>query len=170
LTTNKPNPHFFNQPPLTLQKILNFISGTAHPAVRLTDLPADVDQEVMANTRLAVIVRADQLEDAGDLVSHAALTVLGQFKKLYKRRDPSLKLWEGGGQRIEVRIASSESVLVAVQEAARANNISTHTFAGKFGGEAAAAVAGKGKERSLMVIGPAEKSKVWNIVGRLELA
>lgn len=127
----------------------------------------------MRNTRLAVIVRADELEDAGDLVSHAALTVLGQFKKLYKRRDPSLKLWEGGGQRIEVRIASSESVLVAVQEAARSNGISTHTFAGKIGATGAvsgAAATGKGKERSLMVIGPAEKSKVWNVVGRLELA
>ena len=122
----------------------------------------------MTNTRLAVIVRADELQDAGELVSHAALTVLGQFKKLYKRRDPSLKLWEGGGQRIEVRIASSESVLVAVQEAARAAGIPTHTFAGKVG--AAAAAAGKGKERSLMVIGPADKSKVWNIVGRLEQA
>jgi len=129
--------------------------------------------ERMGNTRLAVIVRADELEDAGDLVSHAALTVLGQFKKLYKRRDPNLKLWEGGGQRIEVRIASSESVLIAVQEAARSNGISTHTFAGKVGSSGAvagAASTGKGKERSLMVIGPAEKSKVWDVIGRLELA
>jgi len=128
----------------------------------------------MSNTRLAVIVRADELKDPGDLVSHAALTVLGQFKKLFKRRDPSLKLWEGGGQRMEVRIASSESVLIAVQEAARSSGISTHTFAGKVGATsgmvAGAAATGKGKERSLMVIGPAEKSKLWNVVGRLELA
>jgi peptidyl-tRNA hydrolase len=139
--------------------------GSAHPAARTSDLPEDADPDAMANIRLAIIVRADELKDAGELVSHAALTVLGQFKKLYKRRDPSLKLWEGGGQRIEVRIASSESVLVAAQEAARATGIPTHTFAGIING-----AAGKGKERSLMVIGPAEKSRVHNIIGRLEQA
>jgi hypothetical protein len=125
----------------------------------------------MNNTRLAVIVRADELEDAGELVAHAALTVLGQFKKLYKRRDPNLKLWEGGGQRIEVRIASSESVLVAVQEAARASGISTHTFAGKFPtGDDTSGKITQGKERRLMVIGPSSKEKVLHVVGRLEQA
>lgn len=116
----------------------------------------------MANTRLAVVLRADELQDAGGLVAHAALTVLGHFKKLYKRRDPSLKLWEGGGQRMEVRIASSEAVLVAVQEAARSAGLATHTFAGR---------PGQGrKERSLMVVGPADKAALDAVVGRLEQA
>lgn len=115
----------------------------------------------MANTRLAIVLRQDELNDAGELVCHASRTVLGHFKKLYKRRDANLKLWEGGGQRMEVRVASNDSVMVAIQQTARGAGIPTHTFAGK---------PGQPRQRSLMVVGPADKSKLWEIVGRLEEA
>lgn len=53
------------------------------------------------------------------------------FKKLYKRRDPGWKVWELTGQKLEVLLATSEDELMAVQAAARAAGLPTHTFAGE---------------------------------------
>ena len=148
------------------QPTLHFISLFALAAfnsngIRTTGLPEDADPADMANYRLAIVLRADALQDAGGLVVSASRSILGQFKKLYKRKDPNLKLWEGGGQRIEVRIASSEGVLVAVQEAARGAGLPSHCFAG---------IHGQPKKRSVMVVGPAVKEKLWDVVGKLEEA
>ena len=135
--------------------------GDAASSIAPSESAEEADPAVLANTRLAIILRQDELNDAGELVCHASRTVLGQFKKLYKRRDPKLKLWEAGGQRMEVRVASNDSVMVAIQQTARAAGIPTHTFAGK---------QSENKQRSLMVVGPADKAKLWEIVGRLEQA
>lgn len=52
--------------------------------------------------RLALLVRTDVALSRAELAEHAARTVLGQFKKQHKRRDPHLRPWEEGGHRMQV--------------------------------------------------------------------
>lgn len=108
--------------------------------------------------RLGLVVREDTLNHQGRLITQAARTVLGHFKKLYKRKDPILKHWEYGGQHMEVRVALNEDVLEAVQARARSKTIPTHTFAGR---------PGEKKERSVIVVGPATDEALSSIISML---
>lgn len=134
-------------------------AGTAN-SQRTSNLPEDADPDSLSNYRLAIVLRVDQLQHPSSLVAHSCRTILGLFKKLYKRKDLNLKLWEGGGQRIEVRVASSEAVLLAVQETARRHGIPTHAFADP--------TESGGKQRSIIAVGPAEKNLLWSVVGPLQ--
>ena len=104
------------------------------------------------------MIREDTLNQRGKLITQAARTVLGQFKKLYKRKDPGLKHWDHGGQPMEVRVALNEEVLEAVQARARSKTISTHTFVGR---------PGEKKTRSVIVVGPTSEQALSSVIGKL---
>ena len=108
--------------------------------------------------KVAIVVRADTATDLSMLVDISSRTLLGQFKKLYKRRDPSLKEWESEGQPIIVHQAANEDVLIAVQAAARERIIPTHTFVTR---------RERGKDRRALVVGPAPSEELLSVVGNL---
>lgn len=111
------------------------------------------------NVKMAVIVRQDVPMAATRIVQHAAWTVLGMFKKLYKRRDPLLKSWDMGGERLEVLLAPSEDELMEVQAKARALGLPTHTFAGRDRSR---------KQRTVMAIGPTDAATLQQVTGHLK--
>ena len=148
---------------LTLSLFFQNHAGAHSPGMRGIELPPGTGMEDALATKVAVVLLNAALEDPADAISHTSVTVLAQFKKCYKRRDPALKLWEAGGHKMDVRVASSEAVLLAVQAAARQAGVGTHVFAGQRGG-----VDGSGKQRSIVVLGPADKAVLKTIVGRLE--
>ena len=100
------------------------------------------------------------LQDLPRLVDVSSRTLLGQFKKLYKRRDDSLKEWEASGHHMKVVQASDQSVLLSIQTAARQHAIPTHTFATRH--------ASQGKDRSAIIVGPSTPDIIDNLIGSLE--
>lgn len=153
--------HFWEVPrlPHNHANSSSHLSEEIAPGIKASDIPPGFTIDDAFNTKLAIVIRSDALSEPSAVISHASRTVLGQFKKLWKRRDPVLRLWEAGGQRMEIRVASNEDVLMAVQLAARTRGVATHTFAGR-GAE-------YGKSRSVTVVGPADKDVLATIVGRL---
>lgn len=110
---------------------------------------------------LAIVVRSDLTNDLSKLVDISSRTLLGQFKKLYKRRDIALRQWEEtSGHAMTVYTCSSQDVLTSVQSAARALAVPTHTFVNK--------TPTHGKSRSAIVVGPVHWDKLQDIVGKLE--
>ena len=111
---------------------------------------------------VAIVVRSDLTDDLSKLVDISSRTLLGQFKKLYKRRDSALRQWEEtSGHAITVYTCSSQDVLTSVQTAARAMTVPTHTFVNK--------TPTHGKSRSAIVVGPVGWDKLQDIVGKLEI-
>jgi peptidyl-tRNA hydrolase len=143
----------------------NIFADQFVPGVPGIDLPPGTDSATLRNWKLIIVARNDVIDDPGAFANESSITVLQHFKKLYKRRDPVLKLWEGGRHRMEVRSASSEDVLAAVYAAAKKAGLPTHTFAGRAPGQQQSVA---GKDRRLMVVGPAEKERLHEIVGRLQ--
>ena len=125
----------------------------------------DIDENEAKNWKIAIIARDDVISSPATLAMEASVTVLQHFKKLYKRRDPALKMWEAGRHRMEFRSARTDDVLAAVQSAARGSLIATHTCSGRVPGVGNGR---NGRDRRLMVIGPTESSRLHEIVGRLE--
>lgn len=125
---------------------------------------SQIDENEAKNWKIAIIARSDIVAEPGTLATEAAITLLQHFKKLYKRRDSSLKLWEAGRHKMEFRTARTDDVLAAVQMTARGALIGTHTLSGRVPGISSQG----GRDRRLMIVGPAESDRLHEIVGRLE--
>jgi hypothetical protein len=77
---------------------------------------------------LHIIILDEVVQHPSTLVEVASRTVLGQFKKLYKHRNPILNAWENNKKPLRVYITDKETVLSDIQAAARSEMIPTHTF------------------------------------------
>jgi hypothetical protein len=110
---------------------------------------------------LAIVLLADLRQDLSFLADVASRTVLGQFKKLYKRRDPRLAEWEATGHVIESYCVAKETDLQEFQMRAREMHMPTHTFV-TFDSET------RNKMRKAMVIGPGDACSVSSIVSSLQ--
>lgn len=110
---------------------------------------------------LAIVLLSDLRHDMSFLADVASRTVLGQFKKLYKRRDPRLAEWEATGHIIQSYSAADETELQDFQMRAREMHVPTHTFV-TFDSKT------RNKMRKAMVIGPGDAYSVSSIVSSLE--
>lgn len=61
------------------------------------------DSALGSGLRMVLLVRTDMPLSRPELAQQAARTVLGLFKKQFKRKDPALRPWEEGGNHIKVR-------------------------------------------------------------------
>lgn len=111
--------------------------------------------------RMAVVLRTDlpSMNEA-HMTRGVAWTMLGMFKKLWKRRDEYLKAWDLHGRSLLVLGAASEEALLNAQAAARRISLPTHTYAG---------VPGQPKERSVMVVGPASERLLRETLPELQI-
>lgn len=77
---------------------------------------------------LHIIILDEVIQHPSTLVDVASRTVLGQFKKLYKHKNPILNAWEENKKPMRVYSTSKDTALSDIQAAARSEMIPTHTF------------------------------------------
>lgn len=107
--------------------------------------------------KLVLLVRGDVGLDMRKAVVQGARTVLGMFKKLYKRKDASIQAWDRSGGMVVCLRAENEKELMHVQSEARVRAIPTHTYKDR------------GTYRTVMAVGPADGETLHELTGHLKL-
>ena len=76
------------------------------------------------------LIILEELGGQSGLIDTACRTVLGHYKKLYRRNNPILQEWDRiqGRKKIRVFVVPESALLAEVQASARASLVPTHTF------------------------------------------
>merc|ERR1712216_43274 len=117
-------------------------------------LNGSTDYPTPEDIALAIVVRSDVKQSRQQIIQTCTQASLATFKKLARRRDPVVKIWDKAGNPTILRKCDDEQQLVAIQTAARERNIQTHTIIAD-------------AEKCTMAVGPASKQVLDDVCDKL---
>ena len=128
---------------------------------RRLPLAAELDPE--DSYKMVLCVRMDLKMSKGKIAAQCCHACLGVWKKLWRRRDPVLRVWEEGGQpKVTLQVSDEEAMLELYQ---RAKQIGVPTYIVVDAGRTQVAP----NSRTVMAVGPASEKEVNEVTGRLKL-
>lgn len=112
---------------------------------------------------MVLCVRMDLKMSKGKIAAQCCHACLGVWKKLWRRRDPVLRVWEEGGQpKVTLQVSDEEAMLELYT---RAKQIGVPTYIVVDAGRTQVAP----NSRTVMAVGPASEKEVNEVTGRLKL-
>ena len=156
-------------PPVVVKKV---VKKKPKPSLTIEELPDDGPKapDPMADAgnpneemKLVLVVNEELGMTAGKIAAQCCHACLGVWKKLWRRRDPVLRVWEEGGQpKVTLQVSDEEAMLELYQ---RAKQIGVPTYIVVDAGRTQVAP----NSRTVMAVGPASEKEVNEVTGRLKL-
>ncbi|KAK9841988.1 hypothetical protein WJX81_002872 [Elliptochloris bilobata] len=125
--------------------------------------PRTDDGTEHSEVKMVLIVRQDLKMGKGKIAAQCCHATLGQFKKLWRRKDPNLKKWELSGQTKVCLRVDDEDGFMQLHQAARSAGIPAHIVVDAGRTQIAP------DSKTVMALGPADADLIDSVSGHLKL-